>query len=478
MKRAIRSGYHESMTQEKKHDIAIIGAGPGGYVAAIKAAQMGKSVALIEKEFLGGTCLNVGCIPTKTLLASAAVLHQVKRAAEFGIDVGPVAFHYAKMVQRKDAVIATMRKGLDGLMKANQVTVYTGSASFETAHTLKVLEPANTHVHAETIILATGSVPVDIKAFPCDHKRILNSSSILQIQEVPKRLAIIGGGYIGCEFASLFSELGAHVTVIEALPSILSLQGSLISGFMTQSFAKRGIQVLTDTKVEKIVNHGGHVTIHFVDGKTLDADLALVAVGRKPYTEGLNLQKAGLKASDKGFIAVDARMQTEVQGVFAIGDLTGEALLAHVASHQGIVAAINACGGHAEAHYNAVPAVIFTQPEIASVGMTLEMAGQKGIPFVQGTFPFQAIGKAQAAKDTEGMAQIIAHAKTGEILGATVIGHEASSLIAEMTLAIENEIPLECLVETIHAHPTLPEVWHEAACMALGNPIHLPPKKR
>ncbi len=462
---------------EKRYDIAIIGAGPGGYVAAIKAAQLGKFVALIEKDHLGGTCLNVGCIPTKTLISSGNLLHQIKRAQEFGIQVKETSINYAMMTKRKDDVISTMRKGIDTLIKANKIDLYQGHAEFESPNTLKVLSPANTYIHAEKIILATGSIPFDVKAFPCDHVRILDSTSLLNLQEIPKQLAIIGGGYIGCEFACLFHELGSQVTIIEALPSILSTQGPLISEFMTSTLTKRGISIQTSTKVNGIKASKKDVEISLSSG-SIKADYALVAVGRKPFSEGLKLEKAGLKTDEKGFIPVNRFMETPVKGIFAIGDLTGKAMLAHVASHQGIVAAINAAGGEEEAHYEAVPAVIFTTPEVATVGLSEEEAKAKGFKTTVGRIPFSAIGKAQAASETEGFAQIIGDRKTGQILGAIVIGHEASNLIAEMALAIENEIPLECVLQTIHAHPTMAESWHEAAAVALNMPIHLPPRKK
>ncbi len=467
-----------STQDNKTFDIAIIGAGPGGYVAAIKSAQLGKKVALIEKGHLGGTCLNVGCIPTKTLLSSANILHQVRRAADFGIAVGPISFAYEKMKARKDAVITKIRSGLEGLIKSNKITIFQGTAAFESPTELKITGHDNLRIFAEHIIIATGSVPVDVKAFPCDHTRILNSTSILELTEVPKKLVIVGGGYIGCEFASLFAELGSKVTILEALPSILAAQGPTVAQFMTQAFLAKGIELRTNVMVKGIENKktSAHVTLS--DGSSLDADFALVSIGRKPFTENLKLEKAGLKTNDKGFLDVDDEMRTEVNTLFAIGDVTGQSMLAHVASHQGITAAMNASGLTSHVHYNAVPAVIFTSPEVATVGLSLEQATEQGITVTQGTFPFQAIGKAAASMDTEGFSQIIADKKTGQILGATIIGHEASNLIAEMALAIQNELTLESVMETIHAHPTMAEIWHESAAMALGTPIHLPPKKR
>lgn len=465
------------MSERKKHDVAVIGAGPGGYVAAIKAAQMGKSVALIEKDSLGGCCLNVGCIPTKTLLSHAAIVHNIRKASSFGIETGPLSLHYNKMKERKDQVVSKIRSSLEGLIKANQITIYRGVAQFEAPHLLKIKGTDNLFIEAENIIIATGSVPLDIKAFPCDHDRILNSTSILELTHLPKSLAIVGGGYIGCEFATLFAELGTKVTILEALPTILAAQGTTVAQFMTKSMASRGIEIQTQVSVKTIENKKDHVHITLSDGKTLDADYALVSVGRKVYTEGLCLEKAGLSPNERGFLETDERMQTAVRGIYAIGDVTGKWMLAHVASHQGIVAASNAAGVDAKMHYEAVPAVVFTAPEIATVGFTLEQAQKAGYAATAGTFPFQALGKAQAAMETDGFAQVIADQKTGQILGAIVIGHEASNLIAEMALAIQNELTLESVMDTIHAHPTLAESWHEAALLAKGTPIHLPPKK-
>jgi len=464
------------MVERKSFDVAVIGAGPGGYVAAIKAAQLGKSVALIEKGLLGGTCLNVGCIPTKTLLANAAVLHQVKRAADFGITTGPIAVQYDKMKARKDQVIGKIRTGLEGLIKSNKIAIFRGEASFEKPRELKVIGQDNLFIHAEKIIIATGSVPMDIRAFPCDHDRILNSTSILELTHVPKSLAIVGGGYIGCEFASLFAELGCKVTILEALPTILTAQGPTVAQFMTKALTARGIEIKTSVKVLGIENKKDHAHVK-LDHGSLDAELTLVSVGRKVFTDGLELQKAGLGLNEKGQIAVNERMETGVRDIYAIGDVTGQFMLAHVASHQGIVAAENACGKETEMHYEAVPAVVFTSPEIATVGLTAEMAQAKGYAVTVGTFPFQALGKAQAAMETEGFTQVIADKKTGQILGAIVIGYEASNLIAEMALAIQNELTLESVLETIHAHPTVAESWHEAVGLAAGMPIHMPPKK-
>ncbi len=464
------------MTERKKHDIAIIGSGPGGYVAAIKAAQMGKSVALIDKGLLGGCCLNVGCIPTKTLLSNSAVLEKIRHAKDFGISVGKIEFDYAQMKERKDSVISKIRTSLEGLIKNNKITIYRGAASFQSPYELKISGQDNLFLSAEKIIIATGSIPLDIKAFPCDHERILNSTSILELTKLPKSLAIVGGGYIGCEFASLFAELGVKVTILEALPTILATQGPQIAQYMTKAFQSRGIEIIANVAVKSLENKKSHVLVTLGDGHHFDADIALVAVGRKIYTEGLGLDKAGLSVTDRGALETNSRMQTQVPDIYAIGDVTGKWMLAHVASHQGIVAASNAAGVGMQIHYEAVPAVVFTSPEIATVGLTLEQAKEKGYDPVSGQFPFMALGKAQASMDVEGFAQVISDRKTKQILGAQVIGHEASNLIAEMALAIQNELTLDCIIETIHAHPTIAESWLEAALIADGTPIHFPPR--
>ena len=464
------------MIEKKIFDVAVIGAGPGGYVAAIRAAQLGKTVALIEKEFLGGTCLNVGCIPTKTLLANANVHHLIKRAEEFGITTGPVSIHYEKMKKRKDEVIQKMRGGIEGLIKSNKISLFRGTAHFESRRELKILGADHAFITAEKIIIATGSIPMDIAAFPCDHKKILNSTSILELTHVPTSLVIVGGGYIGCEFASLFAELGAKVTILEALPTILMAQGQTIAQFMTKAMMKRGIEIRTGAKVKAIQHHQEGVRVSLEGEEWIDAEKALIAVGRLPYTKELRLEKAGLSVTQRGFLDTNERMETEVADIYAIGDVTGKGMLAHVASHQAMVAAENACSYPSSIHYEAVPAVVFTSPEIATVGITPEKAQELGYNVTVGAFPFQALGKAQASLEQEGFTQVISDAKTGQILGAAVVGHDASNLIAEMTLAMQNELTLESILETIHAHPTMAESWHEAVAMALQRPIHLPPK--
>lgn len=464
------------MGEKQKFDVAVIGAGPGGYVAAIKASQMGRKVALIEKQSLGGTCLNVGCIPSKTLLSNAQLFKKFKRASDFGIEVDRLSFNYQKMKERKDRVVEQIRNSLGGLLRSNGIAIFNGHAAFLSPNELKVRGVDNALIRAEKIIIATGSQPIDIPAFPCDHQLIHNSTSIFELTELPKSMCIIGGGYIGCEFASLFSELGVEITIIEAMSSIVAMQGNIISQHLSKAFTKQGITIKTNVSVKKIDKKKEGIVIHLSGGDLLESDMALVAVGRKLNVEGLGLEKAGLKTNAKGAIEVNEKLETTVSGIYAIGDITAIHMLAHVASHQGIVAAANACSQDARMHYRAVPAVIFTNPEIATVGLTKEQAIEESYEITVGNFPFQALGKTIATGETEGFAQVISDKQTGEILGAQVIGHEASNLIAEMALAINNELTLDCIMDTIHAHPTMAEGWLEASLLANETPIHFPPK--
>jgi len=346
------------------------------------------------------------------------------------------------------------------------------------AQEIKISGDDNAIITGKKIIIATGSRPKEMAAFPFDHKQVLSSDSILDLKKLPKSLVIIGGGVIGCEFASLYSRLDVDVTILEALPTIISMEAANIVSELTKHLSKSGIKIQTNVMVEGIDRHKKGISVRLAKDKAVEAEIALVAVGRALNTSGIGLEKAGVVVETNGVIPTNDKMETNVPGIYAIGDITGQWLLAHVASHQGLVAASNATGTPRVMHYDAVPSVIFTTPEIGTVGMSLEKALEKGYQATVSAFPFQALGKSQAILSTEGYAQLVVDKPTGQILGAQVIGHEAATLIAEMTVAIANELTVDCIVETIHAHPTIAEVWLEAAMMANDSPLHLPPVTR
>ncbi len=466
------------MAQElQKFDIVVLGGGPGGYPAAIRAAQLGKSVALIEAKDLGGTCLNRGCIPSKALIANAEVLRKVQEAEEFGIHVGKVTFDYVKMVERKDAVVAQVRKGLEGLIASNKIALFRGFGKLTSPRTIKVTGQDGAMIQADKIIVATGSEPRDIPAFPSDHTRVFDSTSLLDLKILPKKIAIIGGGIIGCEFASMYSALGTEVVIIEMLPRMLPMEAEGVSATMTRIFKKRGIEIEVNAMVQGIDRTDKDVKVKLAGGKTIAADIALVAVGRSMNTAGIGLDAAGISVNGNGVIPTNDKMETNVPGIYAVGDIASKWWLAHVATHQGLVAANNAAGQESHMHYNAIPSVIFTNPEIGTVGLTLEQAIEQGYPATLGAFPFQALGKSQATLETEGFAQVVTDKRTGQILGAQVVGHEASTMVAEMAVAVANELTLDSIAETIHAHPTVAEAWMEAVLAANDMPLHLPPKR-
>ncbi len=461
----------------QKFDVIVIGGGPGGYVAAIKAAQLGAKVALIESLEMGGTCLNRGCIPSKTLLANAHLAHKIRHASDYGIEVSTPKIHFDQMALRKDGVVGKIRTSLTGLIEANQITIFKGFGKFTDPKTVKVIGENNEVLSGKKIIIATGSEPKDIPAFPFDHKKILSSTSLLQLKKLPKSLAIIGGGYIGCEFASCFADYGVEIHILEAMNSIIPTQGADLARELTKIFEKKGIQIHTQAMVEGIDKTEKGVTVKLKDAPPIHTELALVSVGRSLNTDKIGLESAGL-TTQRGIIETNEKMETSVADIYAIGDITGQWMLAHVASHQGLVAASNAMGISAKMHYNAVPAVVFTNPEIATVGLLPEQAAAKKIDYKVGKYPFMALGKSQAANETEGFVQVVADKKTGQVIGGQVIGHEASALIAEITLAIRCELTLDDLADTIHAHPTVAEAWLEAALIANEMPIHFPPKKK
>ncbi|WP_080128499.1 dihydrolipoyl dehydrogenase [Chlamydia suis] len=460
-------------------DCVVIGAGPGGYVAAITAAQAGLKTALIEEREAGGTCLNRGCIPSKALLSAAEIVNQIRHANQFGIHVDNFSIDYPAMVQRKDSVVRSIRDGLNGLIRSNKITVFSGRGSLISSTEVKVLGETPSVIKARSIILATGSEPRAFPGIPFSPSspRILCSTGVLNLKELPQKLAIIGGGVIGCEFASLFHTLGSKVTVIEASQQILALNNPDISKTMLDKFSRQGLRFILGASVSDIQDMGDRVRIT-INGNDEEYDYVLVSIGRRLNTENIGLDKAGVICDERGIIPTDSTMRTNIPNIYAIGDITGQWQLAHVASHQGIVAARNIAGHRDEIDYSAVPSVIFTFPEVATVGLSPSVAQQQGIPVKITKFPFRAIGKAVAMGEADGFAAIISHETSQQILGAYVIGPHASSLISEITLAVRNELTLPCIYETIHAHPTLAEIWAESALLAVDTPLHMPPTKK
>jgi len=467
-----------SVDGKQKFDLIVIGSGPGGYPAAIYAAQHDKKVALIEAGEIGGTCLNRGCIPSKALIAGAEQWKAVQHAKEFGIQIDKASFDYSAMVQRSQKIVTEIRTSLEKLILANQIEIFRGHGVLASKNTVRVKGDKTSLLEADAIILATGSEPRLLPQFPFDGKYIVDSTSLLKRETLPKSIAIIGAGVIGCEFASLFSLLGVPVTLLELLPQILPAEDPDLSLELTNALKKRGVAIHCNAQVTQIEKTGSGVKIHQQKGSPLEAELALIAVGRSLNTDNLKLSSVGVAVNQQGLIVIDEEMQTTVPGIYAVGDIASKWWLAHVATHQGIVAASNICGLPKKMRYEAIPSVTFTDPEIASVGLTLEAAKAKGYDAGIGAFPFQALGKSRASGHTEGFAKVVIDRATGQILGAQVAAHDASTLIAEMVLAIENEIPIECVAETIHAHPTTSEAWLEAAMAGIFMPLHLFPTHR
>ncbi|HBC88193.1 MAG TPA: dihydrolipoyl dehydrogenase [Lentisphaeria bacterium] len=462
-----------------KFDICVIGAGPGGYVAAIRAAQNGAKVAIIEKEYLGGTCLNWGCIPTKTLIASAEVLHKAKTASDFGIKIdGNVSPDWPAMLGRKTSVVEKLRGGIGMLLKNAGVTAFTGSASFADRKTINVAgtDGRKEKVSADKFIIASGSEPA-MPGFIPKSKRIITSTEILSINEIPKSLLVLGGGVIGCEFACLFAELGTKVTVVEMMPNILPLQDKELSRILSREMKARGIEIFVGSPMEKIEADGKSVN-GVVGKEKISADYMLVSIGRIPVTKSLNLAAAGIAANEKGWIPVDTKCRTSVPGIYAIGDVTGRVQLAHFASAMGLCAADNATGKDCEFREDLVPGCIFTSPEIGTVGLSEEQCKEKNIAYNVGKFPFAALGKAMAINETSGFCKIIADSATDQVIGVHIAGPHATDLISEAVTAMNLEVTAKALGKAIHAHPTLGEAMMEAAHAVHGESVHmLAPRK-
>jgi dihydrolipoamide dehydrogenase len=469
-------------------DIAVIGAGPGGYPAAIRAAQLGAKVAIIEKEKLGGTCLNWGCIPTKALIAAAETFEKIKHAEKLGITVKDASVDYSVMIGNKDKAVGTLRSGINSLLTANGVKQFTGTASFVDRNTLEISGgpvinqifgasvPAN-RISAKKIIIATGSTSA-MPGFLPKHERVVESRAFLDIKKLPASMIVMGGGFIGCELACMAAMLGVKVTIVELLEDILLLLDADVRREVRAHMEKNlGIRVLTGKALEKISADAKSVRGNFGD-EALTADLLLCAIGRKPVTDGLKLENAGLKTTERGYIEADDYCRTKVANIFAIGDVTGKIQLAHYATAQGIAAAENAVQTKLHKHDTIVPNVIFTSPEVGTAGLSEDDAKKQNRAVKTGKFRFAGLGKGIATGETTGFVKWIAEATTDQLLGAAAVGPHATELIAEAAAVIRSELTTRELGRTIHAHPTFSESWMEAAHALHNECIHAPPKRK
>ncbi|KAI3405333.1 LPD1 [Candida oxycetoniae] len=471
-------------SSKKKYDVVVIGGGPGGYVAAIKAAQLGLETACIEKRgALGGTCLNVGCIPSKSLLNNTHLLHQVQHEAkERGISInGEVTPNFPNLMKAKEKSVKQLTSGVEMLFKKNKVDYLKGTGSFVDEKTVKI-EPIEQgkepfEVDAENFIVATGSEPTPFPGIEVDEERIVTSTGILQLKEIPKRLAIIGGGIIGLEMASVYSRLGSKVTVLEFQNAIGAGMDGEVAKATQKLLIKQGLDFKLGTKVTKGERDGEVVKIEVENAKTgeksnLEADVLLVAIGRRPYTEGLNLEAVGLEKDNKGRLIIDDQFKTKHDHIRVIGDVTFGPMLAHKAEEEGIAAAEFIKKGYGHVNYANIPSVMYTHPEVAWVGLNEEQLKEKGIKYKVGKFPFIANSRAKTNLDTDGFVKIIADAETERILGAHIIGPNAGEMIAEAGLALEYGASTEDIARTCHAHPTLSEAFKEAALATFDKPIN------
>jgi dihydrolipoamide dehydrogenase len=459
-----------------KFDVAIIGSGPGGYVAAIRCAQLGMKTALIEKySTLGGTCLNVGCIPSKALLDSSEHFHNAMHSfADHGIDIDTPKVNLAQMISRKNSVVSQTTEGIQFLMKKNKITVFEGFGSFVDDHTIAIKkETEETKISADKVIIATGSKPTELPFAKFDKERIISSTEALNLKEVPKQMIVIGAGVIGLELGSVYARLGSEVTVIEYLDKAIPGYDSAMSKEITKSLKKLGIKFNFSHKVTEVSSDGKKVSVSATDQKDqevkFEGDYCLVAVGRSAYTAGLGLENVGIKTDNRGKVEVNEKLQTSKEHIFAIGDVIKGAMLAHKAEEEGVFVAETMAGQKPHIDYNLIPGVVYTWPEVASVGRTEEQIKEAGISYKVGSFPFRALGRARASGDTDGLVKIISDKNTDEILGFHMIGPRAADLIAEGVVAMEYRASAEDIARMSHAHPTFAEAIKEAALAATDN---------
>ncbi|HAY3552638.1 dihydrolipoyl dehydrogenase [Elizabethkingia meningoseptica] len=461
----------------ESYDIAVIGSGPGGYVAAIRSAQLGYRTVLVEKyNTLGGTCTNVGCIPTKALLDSTHHYSDALKKFEYhGINIGDVKLDFEQMFLRKADVVLKNTEGLEFLMKKNKITRITGTASFVDNSVIKITSGGGEQqIKANHFIIATGSKPASLPGINIDKERIITSTEALSLKELPKSMVIIGGGVIGVEMASIFNRLGTKVTILEYADHLISAMDHELGKTLQKILKKDGIDIRLQQSVYKAENTGGKTIVNFRDKNgtedKLEAEYVLVAVGRKPYTEGLGLENTDVKLNERGFIITGENLQTTAPGIYAIGDVVGGAMLAHKAEEEGVLVAEVINGQKPHIHYSRIPSVVYTWPEVASVGATEEELQKNNIAYQAGKFPFSASARARASMDTEGFAKVLVDPKYGEILGVHIIGPRAADSIAQAVVALEYEVTAKDMFSISYAHPTYTETLKEAYMLAYGQP--------
>ena len=461
--------------ETKNTDLAVLGGGPGGYVAAIRAAKLGVKTMVIEKENLGGVCLNWGCIPTKALYHVAQTIDEIKKADIFGINISGWNLDFKKAMDRKDKVIAAQRQGLAFHFKKNNVELVKGNGKLISSNKILVTGENGQEVEviAKNIIIATGSHAANVPPFNLEDEGVIDNIGILSLTAIPESLLIVGGGVIGSEFANIFSTFGSSVTIVEMLPRILSTEDVEVSKVIAKAFGKKGINVFTNSVIEEVKKDKGKFFCKIKGGDEIVADKVLISVGRRPNSTGIGLEEIGITIDERGFIKADSHLRTNIPNIYAVGDVNGGLQLAHVASDEGKIAAENIAGKDKTMDYRVIPWAVFTSPEIGTVGLNEEQARSKGINVCFGLFPFSNSGKAFITGETEGFIKVVTDKDSGEILGAQMVGPRCSDLVHEVAVAMKGEMVVDTLAETIHSHPTLSEAVMEAAEDCFGIATHI-----